>query len=51
MAALKTVSLWLEGSGWRNAIVKAEVATSGTADSCIQVELGWSNAIIEAKRL
>ena len=51
MAALKTVSSWLEGSGWSNAIVKAKVATFGTADSCIQVELGWSNAIIEAKRL
>ena len=33
MAALKTVGDWLESSGWTEALVQAEIATVGTADS------------------
>ena len=33
MAALKTVGDWLESSGWAEALVQAEIATVGTADS------------------
>ena len=33
MAALKTLGDWLRGSGWVQALVQAEIATSGTADS------------------
>ena len=33
MAALKTIGNWLQGSGWAQALVQAEIATAGTADS------------------
>ena len=33
MAALKTIGDWLESSGWAEALVQAEIATVGTADS------------------
>ena len=33
MAALKAVSKWLEGSGWAQALVQAEIVTAGMADS------------------
>ena len=33
MAALKTIGDWLEGSGWAQALVQAEIATVGMADS------------------
>ena len=33
LAALKAIGNWLEGSGWTNALVQAEVTTPGTADS------------------
>ncbi len=33
MAALKTIGDWLQGSGWAQALVQAEIATAGTADS------------------
>ncbi len=33
MAALKTIGDWLQGSGWAQALVQAEIATVGTADS------------------
>lgn len=33
MAALKTAGDWLESSGWAEALVEAEIATVGTADS------------------
>ena len=33
MAALKTLSDWLRGSGWIQALVQAEIATPGTVDS------------------
>ena len=33
MAALKTLGDWLKGSGWVQALVQAEIATAGTADS------------------
>ena len=33
MAALKTIGDWLEGSGWCSAIVEADIASSGTAES------------------
>ena len=32
MAALKTLGVWLQGSGW----VQAEIATAGTADSFLR---------------
>ena len=33
MAALKTIGDWLESSGWAQALVQAEIATAGIADS------------------
>ena len=33
MAALKAVGKWLEGSGWAQALVQAEIVTAGMADS------------------
>jgi len=33
MAALKTIGDWLQGSGWAQALVQANIATVGTADS------------------
>ena len=33
LAALKTLGNWLEGSGWKEALIQAEIATPGTADS------------------
>ena len=33
MAALKTIGDWLQGSGWAQALVQADIATVGTADS------------------
>lgn len=36
MAALKTLGDWLQGSGWVQALVQAEIATSGTADSFLR---------------
>ena len=35
MATLKLLGDWLEDSGWTNALVKADVASSGTANSFI----------------
>lgn len=36
MAALKTLGDWLQGSGWVQALVQAEIATAGTADSFLR---------------
>ena len=36
MAALKTLGDWLRGSGWVQALVQAEIATPGTADSFLR---------------
>lgn len=36
MAAMKTAGDWLQGSGWIQALVQAEVATAGTADSFLR---------------
>lgn len=36
MAALKTLGDWLKGSGWVQALVQAEIATAGTADSFLR---------------
>ena len=36
MAALKTIGDWLRGSGWVQALVQAEIATPGTADSFLR---------------
>ena len=36
MAALKTVGDWLDGSGWTQALVQAEIATAGMADSLLK---------------
>ena len=36
MATLKTLGDWLEGSGWVQALVQADLATPGTADSFLQ---------------
>ena len=36
MAALKLLGDWLDGSGWTSALVAAEVATRGVADSFIK---------------
>ena len=36
-AALSTVGDWLKGSGWTSALVQADVATPGTADSFLKV--------------
>ena len=33
MAALKTIGDWLQGSRWVQALVQADIATVGTADS------------------
>ena len=33
MTALETIGKWLEGSVWTSALVQANVASSGTADS------------------
>jgi len=33
MAALKRLGDWLQGSGWVQALVQAEIVTAGTADS------------------
>ena len=33
MAALKTIGDWLQGSGWAQTLVQAEIATARTADS------------------
>ena len=35
MTALKTLGLWLDGSGWTEAMAQSSVTTSGTADSYI----------------
>ena len=35
MAALKTLGKWLDGSGWKEALIKAEVASEGVAESLI----------------
>ena len=35
-AALKTVGDWLDGSGWVQALVQAEIATVGTGDSLLK---------------
>ena len=34
MAAMKTLSEWLQGSGWVQALVQAQITSTGTADSC-----------------
>ena len=36
IAALKTLGDWLRGSGWVQALVQAEIATPGTADSFLR---------------
>ncbi|KAL7408249.1 hypothetical protein ABVT39_020345 [Epinephelus coioides] len=36
MAALKTLGDWLQGSGWVEALVQAEITTAGTADSFVR---------------
>ena len=36
MTALKLLGDWLDGSGWTSALVAAEVATGGVADSLIK---------------
>ena len=36
MAALKTLDDWLRGSGWVQALVQVEIATSGTAESFLR---------------
>ena len=36
LAALKTLGNWLEGSGWVEALVQAEIATTGKADSYLR---------------
>ena len=36
MTALKTILKWLEGSGWTSALVQANVASPGTADSFLK---------------
>jgi len=36
MAALKTLGDWLQGSGWVQALVQAEIASAGTADSFLR---------------
>ena len=35
MAALKALGKWLDGSGWKEALMKAEVASEGVAESFI----------------
>ena len=37
MAALKAAGDWLQGSGWTQALVQAEIATAGKADSLLKV--------------
>ena len=37
MAGFRTQGTWLEGSGWVEAIVQANNASSGTAESFIKV--------------
>ncbi len=37
MAMMKVLGDWLEESGWTNALVQADIASSGTADSFIRV--------------
>ena len=36
MTALNTVGDWLQGSGWTQALVQAEITTAGTADSFLR---------------
>lgn len=36
LASLKAIGDWLEGSGWTNSLVQAEVTTPGTADSFLK---------------
>ena len=36
MTALKTLGDWLQGSGWTQALVQAEITTAGTADSFLR---------------
>ena len=36
MMALKTLCDWLQGSGWTQALVQAEITTAGTADSFLR---------------
>ena len=36
MAALKTVGEWLQGSGWVQALVQAEITSAGTVDSFLR---------------
>ena len=40
MAALKTLGDWLRASGWVQALVQAEIATPGTADSFLRAVQG-----------
>ena len=37
MAAFKVLGEWLDGSGWVNALIDADVATPGTAESFLKV--------------
>ena len=34
-ATLRTLGDWLQGSGWVEALVQAEITTAGIADSCL----------------
>jgi len=36
MAAVKTLADWLDGSGWVQALVHAEITTPGTAESFLR---------------
>ena len=36
MAALRTLGVWLQGSGWVEALVQAEISTASTADSFLR---------------
>ena len=36
MAALRTLCDWLQGNGWVEALVQAEITTAGTAESLLR---------------
>ena len=37
MATMRTLCDWLQGNGWVEALVQAEITTAGTADSSLRV--------------
>jgi len=46
MASLKTAGDWLQGSGWTQALVLAEIATAGKAESFLQAaHVGWTHQV------